>query len=304
MEPTLKQLRYLAAVADELNFRRAAGRCFISQPALSEQIRLLEEIMGGQLVERGKRQIVMTPLGELVAERAKDILTRVDDLMEAASQGARPFAVPVTLGVIPTIAPYLLPRILAPIRKGLPELTLLLREEKTSGLLDRLRNRQIDLALLALPVEGSDLAVAPLYMEDFILVTPAGHPLGGRGDLREKDIAGEPVLLLEEGHCFRGQALEICRSAGAEENHQFYASSLNTLVQMVAYGIGITLLPRLALEVECRGNPALAHGTFAGPAPSRKVGLAWRRSSPRRDEFEAIRDLVAKRLPKNVNPLT
>ncbi len=286
MLPTFKQLQYLVALAEHLHFRRAAAACYVTQPALSEQLKQLEEMLGARLVERSQRRVMLTPVGEEVVARARALLTDMAELAESARRASEPFAHPVRLGVIPTIASYMLPPILRRLREAEPALQLYLREDQTAVLLRQLREGRLDLLLLAVPIDAPDMEVDTLLREPFFLVTPRGHELAGRRAVRQQDLAGQRVLLLEEGHCLREQALEICRAVNPAPVEEFRANSLGTLVQMVANGLGVTLLPRMAVEVELRGQEeSLAVVPFADPPPERRVGLVWRRRSARREEF-------------------
>ncbi len=303
MAPTLKQLRYLVALAEHRNFRRAAEDCFISQPALSEQIQQLESLLNVQLVERSQRQVLITTFGWEIVERAREILCDVDDLVDLATRRQELFSTPMHMGVIPTIAPYLLPRILKKIRKAHPQLKLYLREEQTTRLLEQLRLGKLDFLILALPVEGADIESIELYKEEFVLISPKSNALAKKNTVRQIDLAQEQVLLLEEGHCLRDQALELCNSAGARESQEFRASSLNTLVQMVANGLGITLLPSLAVDIEVKGNTTLAVNRFAEPIPTRTIGLVWRKQTARRQEFDMLVKAIQKSIPPSVQKI-
>lgn len=298
---TLKQLRYLAAVADTRHFGRAAALCNISQPSLSAQIQQLEETLGGKLFERSKRRVAPTPLGESVAERARRVLAEVDELAALARTAAGPLSGPFRLGVIPTLGPYLLPRVLPGLRKAYPELRLYLREDLTERLLERLARGQLEAALLALPVDRPGLAERPLFDEPFLLAAPSGHRLSELPAVTNDDLATETLLLLEDGHCFRDQALEACRLQGGPTEDRFAATSLATLREMVAGGIGITLLPLLAA---CgRADDAVAIRPFAAPAPSRRIGLVWRRNAARDHEIALLGDALAANLPDEVTAL-
>jgi LysR family hydrogen peroxide-inducible transcriptional activator len=303
MMPTLTQLRYLVAVADHLHFRKAAAACHVTQPALTTQIQALEERLGAPLVERSKRRVMLTPLGQEVAARARHILEEAQALGDLARGARRPLCGPLSLGVIPTIGPYLLPGLLPAVREAHPELRLFLREDQTARLVERLLAGQLDLLLLALPVDTPGVETLALYDEPFVLAAPRGHRLAGGRPLAEEDLAGQSVLLLEDGHCLRDQALAVCRSAGAQEAGAFQATSLNTLSQMVANGLGVSLLPTLAAPAECRSAPGLIIRPFAAPAPSRRIGLAWRAISARRHEFQLFGALLQKHLPEGVTPL-
>lgn len=296
---TLKQLRYLVAVADRRHFGRAAEACHISQPSLSAQIQQLEEALGAKLFERSKRRVVPTPLGETVAERARHLLAEVDQLTTLARAAATPLTGPFRLGVIPTLGPYLLPRVMPGLRQAYPELRLYLREDLTDRLLERLARGQLEAALLALPVDQTGLIERPLFDEPFVLATPQRHRLAARAAVGQQDLAEETLLLLEDGHCFRAQALAVCRMAAAPTADGFAATSLETLREMVAGGIGVTLLPALA----CAGRPAddaVALRPFADPAPSRRIGLVWRRNAARGRDIALLGDFLAAQLPPGV----
>jgi LysR family hydrogen peroxide-inducible transcriptional activator len=298
VRPSIRQLEYLVALGASRHFGRAARACAVTQPALSLQIRQLEELLGVKLFERGRRQVLVTPAGERMIERAREALQRVDDLLDEARAAQRPFTGRLSLGVIPTVAPYLLPRALPAVRAAWPGLELLLREDQTQRILARLRGGELELLLLALPVPGEDLESLPLFEEPFVLAVPDAHPLArGHGPVTESALRGEPVVLLEEGHCLRDQALALCDAAGARETGRVQATSLGTLVQMVANGLGITLLPATSLEVEARAGSGIALRAFAAPVPGRSIGLVWRRGSARRAEFRALGEVFTRCAP-------
>jgi LysR family hydrogen peroxide-inducible transcriptional activator len=299
---TLRQLRYLVAVADELHFGRAAEAANVSQPSLSAQIQALEEALGTQLVERTARRVLLTPAGAEVAARARDVLGAVRDLADVARAAARPLSSALRLGVIPTSGPYLLPRVLPELRAAFPELRLLLREEQTARLLERLRAGDLDLLLLALPAEGPGLVEEPLYEEPFVAALPAGHPLAGRGALGERDLAGEPLLLLEDGHCLREHALDAC-GRPARDAEPFAATSLATLREMVAGRIGVTLLPLLSVTGASAPGGGIALVPFDSPRASRRIGLVWRRHAAREADFRALAGFLRARLPEGVGPV-
>jgi LysR family transcriptional regulator, hydrogen peroxide-inducible genes activator len=285
--PTLRQLEYLVALAETLHFGKAAKRCAVSQPALSSQIQHLEELVGAQLFERSGRRTMLTPLGSRLAARARAILRDADELMEVAGAAGTGLQGEVRMGVIPTVAPYLLPALLPAVREAWPKLRLLLREDQTHRLVDRLREGGLDLLLLALPVDGDDLAQLPLMEEPFILAAPRGHPLARKGPVSDADLDGAEVLLLEEGHCLRDQALSVCRLAGASETADVRATSLGTLVQMVQGGLGVTLLPATAAAVEVREETIVLR-KFRRPEPTRMLGLVWRKSSARGEAYASL----------------
>lgn len=288
----LKDLKYLVAVADTRHFGRAAARCFVSQPTLSTQLKKLEQYLGLQLVERHPRRVTLTPAGERIAERARRIVEASDEVMEIARAEHDPLAGRLRVALLPTIGPYLLPLVIQKIRKALPRLELMLYEYQTAPMLEELQAGGIDLAILALPVHGAALATRPLYDEPFAVLAPAGHPFATRSTLKPADLAGETLLLLEEGHCLRDQALDVCSRVDVSERQDFRATSIETLRQMVAAGAGITLMPELA----SRGAYAAARGVvlrpFAKPQPVRAVGGAWRRSSGRAAAIAAVLDVI------------
>jgi len=274
----LRDLRYLVALAEHRHFGRAAEASFVSQPTLSTQIRKLEEELGVALFERAPRKVMLTPVGREIVERARKVLADVDQLAEIARRSQDPEAGTVRLGLFPTLGPYLLPHVLPGLRERFPRLEFLLVEDKTDALLERLRDGRLDAAVLALPLADEQLHAEPLFDEPFVLATPAGHPLAGRGPLAVDDLDEERLLLLEEGHCLREQALDVCRLAGAGER-DFRATSLETLRQMVAAGVGSTLLPVLAVQPPVPGLPGVQLVPFKGEPPFRRVALVWRRSS-------------------------
>ena len=282
---TLKHLRYFDALARHRHFGRAAEASSISQPALSLQVKELEEILGAPLVERGARQISLTTLGEEVAARARDVLRAVDELGALARASAGPLSGRLRLGVIPTVAPYLLPRVMRHLAAAYPELDLRPREAVTPKLVRDLGEGRLDLALLALPVSEPSLAETPLFDEEFLLVRnlDAAHlpvpPLA--------DLPAEPLLLLEEGHCFREQAIAVCKLPPRPTGEIMEGSSLTTLVQMVGAGIGVTLIPEMAAEVELRSAPVVLH-KLPEPRPKRTIGLVWRRSNPLADRYAGL----------------
>ncbi|GAA2149648.1 LysR substrate-binding domain-containing protein [Kitasatospora kazusensis] len=299
--PTVSQLRAFTAVAEHRHFRDAAAAIGTSQPALSGAVAALEEVLGAQLVERTTRRVIITPLGERVADHARRVLASLHALTEEVEAARRPFTGPLHLGVIPTVAPYLLPAVLRLVRASYPDLELHVHEERTPSLLEGLAAGRLDVLLLALPAGGSaPTRDIPLFDEDFVLVTPPEHELAGRTDVPRDALLDLDVLLLEEGHCLRDQALDLCREIGADvSGGSTRAAGLSTLVQLVAGGLGVTLLPATALEVETGRTDRLAAVTFAAPAPGRRIGLATRPGSARSAEYdrfaaslrEALREL-------------
>lgn len=299
---TIKQLRYLVAVADERHFGRAASACNISQPSLSAQIQNLEEVLGVKAFERTKRRVMLTPIGEALVARARRVLAEAEGLVATARKAAVPLTGPFRLGAIPTLAPYLLPRVMPELRAGYPELRLYLREDLTDPLLDRLGEGALDVALIALPSGRPELSERALFDEPFLLATPPGHPLAGRKQVRKADLAGQHLLLLEDGHCLRDHALEVCSLAGPTDQDRFGASSLETLREMVAGNIGVTLMPEL-FAAGHGPDGAIALIPFAEPPPCRRIGLAWRRSTARGADIALLGDFLAGHLPAGVRPI-
>lgn len=285
---TLKQLRYFAALARHRHFGRAAEECHISQPALSLQIQELEAQLGCQLVERRRGAVALTEIGEEVAGRARRILLEAADLVDHARHRPKLMSGELDLGVIPSIAPYLLPATLPLLQKRHPALELRLRETQTATLLDELAEGQLDVALLSLPVERAGLETLHLFADPFLLVMPSGPVAQGAPLTPEAALEAGNLLLLEEGHCLRDQALSFCGAGGPGSRRQYGASSLSTIMQMVANGFGATLMPTMALPIEYRADMPVTLHRFAEPQPSRSIGLAWRRTSPRREDFEAL----------------
>lgn len=291
MHITFKQLRYFDALARELHFGRAADSCAITQPALSMQIQELEALLGLPLVERTRSGIRLTPKGAELALRTRKLLNDVHDLVDFAKQSAGVLSGTLRLGVIPSIAPYLLPPLLPLLKSEYPDLKLHLRETQTLPLTDELCSGKLDVLLLALPLKHPDIETHPLFEDRFFLASPKSRKLSGRVRATKDLIEHERLLLLEEGHCLRDQALNYCNLRQTETINTFGASSLSTIIEMVAAGMGITLLPEICLPVEGRGRD-ISLIRFADPEPSRLIGLAWRRSSPRSDEFKALGKVV------------
>ena len=274
-----RDLRYLVALADHRHFGRAATASFVSQPTLSTQIRKLEDELGVPLVERAPRRVMLTPIGREIAERARKVIAEVEQMGEIARRSQDPEAGTVRLGIFPTLAPYLLPHVLPGVRARFPRLELLLVEEKTDQILARLRDGRLDAGVLALPVHDDQLQVEPLFDEPFVLAVPQQHALARRPSLKLRDLDDQHLLLLEEGHCLRDQALDVCRMSGADERDGFRATSLETLRQMVASGVGITLLPVLAVQPPVPASVDIQLLPFQGEAPHRRIAMVWRRSS-------------------------
>ena len=284
----LKDLRYLVAVADTRHFGRAAERSFVSQPTLSAQLKKLEEYLGVQLIERAPKRVQLTAAGEEVVERARRILEASDEIVDLARGHSDPLAGRLRLALLPTIGPYLLPNVAAKLRKQLPRLELMLYEYQTDPMLEKLHSGEIDVGILAMPVPMDGLDSHVLYKEPFTVAMPSNHKLAGRSSIKIEDLSHETILLLEDGHCLRDQALDICSGTGVHEKQDFRATSLETLRQMVAAGVGITLLPELA----GRGAYGAARGVsikpFAKPVPFRTIGAVWRKSTARREAILAL----------------
>lgn len=285
---TLRQLRYFDALARHGHFGRAAEACAISQPALSMQIKEMEAALGGQLLERNARQIALTRFGEELIGRVRDILRSVDELGDFARASRDRFAGRLRIGMIPTIAPYLLPRVIGNLTQVHPELDIQVREALTPRLIQELSEGRLDTAIVALPVSEASLTEVALFSEDFLLVRPLkdeGTPVPSREMLREMRL-----LLLEEGHCFRDQALSFCKMQSSPRE-LLDANSLSTLVQMVSAGVGVTLIPEMAVSVETR-SAAVSVARFGKPRPSRTIGMVWRKTSPLARQLTQISEVV------------
>ncbi|MCA0435603.1 MAG: LysR substrate-binding domain-containing protein [Austwickia sp.] len=275
----LRDLEYLVALADHRHFGRAAAACYVSQPTLSTQVKKLEAELGVMLVERGSRSVLLTAAGQEVVTRARHLLDDADQIRRIARSVADPESGTLRLGLFPTLAPYLLPHVVAGVRARFPRLELLLVEEKSPELVERLRAGTLDAALLALPLLDDSLAAEPLFREDFLLALPVDHELAERDEPLPPDVlSGAELLLLEDGHCLRDQALAVCTMGGGHERDGFRATSLETLRHMVATGAGLTLLPELSVSPPVPKHPGVVVRRLAGPAPHRDIALARRAS--------------------------
>ena len=292
MNINLRDLRYLVALADYKHFGKAADACFVSQPTLSAQLKKLEEALGVQLIERTQRQVRLTAIGEDLVVRARRVLREADEIVAAARQYQDPLTGRLSMGFIPTLGPYLLPYIVPVMRERWPRLQLYLFEDQTQRLLIQLREGHLDAVVLALPVETQGLETMELFTEAFVVALPKQHPLTGKAKLRPVDLDGEIVLLLEDGHCLRDQALAICDSAHAPERRDFRATSLETLRHMVGAGAGITLLPQLAVSGPVPDHPAVAVRPFVEPPPNRTIGIAFRKETARRKAIQAVGEAI------------
>jgi len=298
--PSLRQLEYLVALAETLSFRRAAEACFVTQPALSTQIAKLETLLGAQLFERDRRHVLVTAEGREAVAHARRVLDGVDELARSVGASAGPLEGTLRLGVIPTVAPYVLPRALPVVHRRYPKLRLLLREERTPTLLQQLREGALDVLLLALEADLGELETQALYADPFVVACPPDHTFAKKKTVKQRDLDDAEVLLLEDGHCLRDQALSVCRLAGARETGDFRASSLGTLARMVAGGMGVTLLPTIALAVEARSKRELAVRPLVERTHSRTIGLAWRKASHRGEEFALLGAVLREMAPKGV----
>ena len=293
----LRALQYFVKLAELRHFSHAAEACFVSQPTLSTQIMKLEEELGVQLVERIPRKVKLTPVGKEIADRARHVLRDIDQIRVTARRSSDPETGSLRLGIFPTLAPYLLPHVVPGIRARFPELKLQLAEEKSGDILRLLDEGELDAALLALPLNEDGLEVEILFEEPFMLALPQSHPLADQRVVNLGDLEGSELLLLADGHCLRDHALEVCALAGASERVDFHATSMETLRQMVAADVGITLMPVLAIKPPIAVTDNIALRPFAAPAPSRTIALVWRRSSAlgtlMRSLAHCLRDLPA-----------
>jgi LysR family hydrogen peroxide-inducible transcriptional activator len=291
---SLKQLRYLTALLEHRHFGRAAEACFVSQSTLSAGLKELESQLGVVLVERTNRSVVFTALGQAIAGKAQRVLNEAMALTELAAASGEPLAGPLRLGVIPTIAPFLLPHALPQLRRLYPQLKLYLTEDQTARLLTQLDEGHLDLVLLALPYDCGDATTWPLFEDRFYLVCPKDDPLATKPAITTADLAAVPLLLLAEGHCMTDHALSACRLAQRNPAMDLTATSLTTLVEMVASGLGVTLLPEMAVDAQLLKGGELVARRFTGDDPFRQIGLAWRGTSPRASEFKMLGAVLGK----------
>ncbi|MBK8175760.1 MAG: LysR family transcriptional regulator [Rhodospirillales bacterium] len=296
---TLRELRYLVALADYGHFGHAAAACHVSQPTLSTQLKKFEDDLGIVLFERTNKALHVTPIGRKIVDQARRVLAEADALVDLSRNTTAPLAGPLTLGVIPTLGPYLLPWLLPLLKRTYPDLRLILHEDLTDALLDSVRSHRIDTALIALPT-APDLAACPLFDEPFFFACPHDHPLARTDTVQDADLHSQQLLLLTDGHCLRDQALAVCgqrETALSEDGADFRATSLETLRQMVAAGMGVTLLP--ALSVACTANQGFAVRPLAN-GTSRRIGLVWRRAYPKSGDLELLAALIRGALPPEV----
>lgn len=291
-QPTLRQLKYLSAVAEQGHFGNAAKATHVSQSTLSAGIQELEDALGAALVERNNRRVILTTLGREVVERSRNILTEVDDLVALCDASAEPFTGKMRLGVIPTIAPFILPALLKKLRKRHPGFQLFIREDLSEHLVDALHHGELDVLLLALPYPAENVETLELYRDEFLLAFPKDHELAASAVPSTSMLHDQELLLLEDGHCLRDHALEACHLRDADVSVPYQATSLNTIVQMVANGIGITLLPSMALGARILVGTDVQTRHFKEKDIARTIGLMWRRKTPRRAEFQMLGDFI------------
>lgn len=284
----IRELQYLVAIAEKGHFGMAADVCFVSQPALSMQIKKLECTLGVQLIERTNKSARLTDIGKVITEQAKDILCRVDALKQTAKQAQDPYCGELHLGVIPTLAPYLLPHVMPGLSNLFPKLTIYLVEEQTSHLITKLNQGKLDGALLSLPLVDDALMSYPLFKEEFLLAISARHHLAKRKRIKMTELENQALLLLEDGHCMRDSALKVCYAAGASEAKEFRATSLETLRYMVAANAGMTLMPKLA----CQPNDGICYLPFSQSKPLRTIGMVLRPSSAKKILLQAVSDHI------------
>lgn len=304
MMPTLRQLRYLVAVTDTLSFRRAAEICHVSQPTLSAQIATLEARLGVQLIERSRRRVVMTPLGTEVADRSRRVLREVQDIVELAERGRHILEGTLRLGVLPSLGPYLFPHILPFLRQRYPGLSLYLREDTADNLMRRLEEGDLDVMLYPLPLRRASLTTSALFDEPLWLALPRDHPLAAKPVLELDDLKALTVLALEPGHSLHAQVLALCRRFGAHALLDFATTSLDTLRQMAAMGLGATFLPALYVRTEAIHDGQIVVRPFAAPPPSRRIGLVWRSLSARGSEYTAFASHIRDALTSQVSEVS
>ncbi|MDP9008428.1 MAG: LysR substrate-binding domain-containing protein [Pseudomonadota bacterium] len=302
---TIRELRYLVALANRAHFGRAAQECHVSQPTLSVQIRKLEEYLGVTLIERSAKSFALTPIGQEVVEKARRIVMQVDELLAKTRTGHGPLSGPLNLGVIPTLAPYLLPKLLPFLKSRYQALQLVVHEDLTGHLLERLQDYQIDAALLALPLDGGEFEELPLFDEPFWFACPPRHPLAQLKAVTEADLHGEPMLLLADGPWLRGQVLAAYGHTAAEEEgiDDFRAASLETICQLVSAGFGCTLLPALAARAPQGPEPSFVIRPLHSPNANRRIGLVWRRGYPKAQELALLGELVRNNPPSGTYPV-
>ena len=298
MMPTVKQLKYLCAVAEHRHFSKAAAACHVTQSTLSAAIKDLESQLGVVVFERTKKTVFITPLGERLLHQARIILGDVQNFVSLARANEGALTGEVRLGVIPTIGPFILPPILSELRRSYPKLKLYLKEELSAELLLQLQQGRLDLIMLAFPYAMPDMETISLFKDEFLLCLSPGHKLEKLKQVRQQHLRGESLLLLEEGHCLRDHALEACKLQSAETDLVYQGTSLHTLVQMVANGLGVTLLPEMAVQANVLGDTHLQLKRFSNENVCRQIGMAWRRSDPRRDDYLLLAEFIKDHMVK------
>jgi LysR family hydrogen peroxide-inducible transcriptional activator len=292
MMPSVKQLKYLCAVAEHRHFSKAAAACHVTQSTLSAGIQELESQLGVVVFERNKKTVLITPLGEKLLHQARIILGDVEDFVSLARANEGVLAGEIRLGVIPTIGPFILPAILSDLRRAYPKLKLYLKEELSAQLLLQLQQGRLDLIMLALPYALPDMETVNLFKDEFLLCLSPGHKLEKLKQVKQQQLRGESLLLLEEGHCLRDHALEACKLQSADTDLVYQGTSLHTLVQMVANGLGVTLLPEMAVAANVLGDTNLQLKHFSSENVCRKIGMAWRKSDPRREDYLLLAEFI------------
>ena len=298
MMPSIKQLKYLCAVAEHKHFSKAAAACHVTQSTLSVAIQDLESQLGVVVFERNKKTVLITPLGEKLLHQARGILGAVEDFVSLARANEGALSGEIRLGVIPTIGPFILPPILKNLRKSYPRLKLYLKEALSAQLLLQLQQGRLDLIMLAFPYAMPDMETVNLFRDEFLLCLPPGHKLEKAKQVKQQQLRGESLLLLEEGHCLRDHALEACKLQSADTDLVYQGTSLHTLIQMVANGLGVTLLPEMAVQANVLGDTHLQLKHFSSENVSREIGMAWRRSDPRRDDYLLLAEFIQSHMVK------
>lgn len=296
----IRDLSYLVALSEHCHFGKAAEACFVSQPALSMQIKKMEEVLGVKLLERTNKSVMLTQAGIAITERAKNILNQVEELRDYAKLIKDPYSGEIQIGIIPTLAPYLLPKIIPDLTKEFPKISLYLLEEQTDSLLEKLKSGKLDAAFLALPLPEVGMDTSALFTEEFLLAVPNSHTLAKKKSLKQHELIDEDILLLEDGHCMREQTLGVCRKMKIKEKQNFRGTSLETLRHMVASGNGITLMPKLSQKT----NDNISYIPFSTPKPFRTIGLCWRATAVKKmlleDIAAHIRKVIGKKQGVNV----
>ena len=301
MSPSIKQIRYICAVAEYKHFSKAAEACFVTQSTLSAAIQDLESQLGVVIFERSKKSVLITPSGEKLLHQARKILGEIEDFVSLAKMNQDDLSGDIRLGVIPTIGPFMLPGLLKELREKYPKLGLYLKEDLSAKLYRHLQQGELDLIILAFPYALPEMDTVSLFKDEFLLCLPAGHHLEKSKYIKQRHLQGQSLLLLEEGHCLRDHALDACKLEKADTNLVYQGTSLHTLVHMVANGLGVTLLPQIAVAADVLGETKLQLRKFTNENVSREIGLAWRKSDPRRDEYFLLADFIQKNAEKLKN---